>query len=87
MKSSRRPISISAERIHFPADGIGLKLALSDVISELKPVLHTHENAENSDSNRGIPMAQREIAPTAITNIYMQKNAITFDTKSGDTIL
>ena len=87
MKSSRRPISISAERIHFPADGIGLKLALSDVISALKPVLHTHENAEKSDSNSGIPMAHRVIAPTAITNIYMQKNAITLDTKSGDTIL
>lgn len=83
MKSSRRPISISAERIHLHMSGITDSPPVLPV-SATRPILDTQENELKNASTSDIPQAVNAIPPTVIIMTYMHRNAITFSTISGE---
>lgn len=82
VNNSRRPVSISNERIHLPTSGMMLNDWPYPVIPVPSPVLLTHEKDEKNASIKGISQAVRTIPPSVIMITYRQRNAMTLLTMS-----
>ena len=67
MKISRRPVSISIDRIHLPPSSTRANVASEPADS---PVLLTHEKDEKNASLTDNPMADSAMPPIIITRTY-----------------